>query len=107
MKPRALGLLAGALIAVSVSDVFAQPAYPSRAARMLAVPLSQVLGQPVVVDNRPGAGGTLACELAAKAPPDGYTLLLGNISTFAMAPAIYKQLSYEPVKSFAPITLVD
>ena len=123
MKPQALGLLASALIAVSVSDGFAQPAYPSRAirmlvpfpagagvdivARMLAVPLAQTLGQPVVVDNRPGAGGTLACELAAKAPPDGYTLLLGNISTFAMAPAIYKQLSYEPVKSFAPITLVD
>jgi len=119
MKPQALRLLAGVLIEVSVSDVFAQPAYPSRAirmlvpfpagagvdivARMLAVPLAQTLGQPVVVDNRPGAGGTLACELAAKAPPDGYTLLLGNISTFAMAPAIYKQLSYEPVKSFAPM----
>jgi len=60
-----------------------------------------------VVDNRPGAGGTIACELAAKAAPDGYTLLLGNISTFAMAPSLYKKVNYDPVQSFAPITLVN
>lgn len=75
-------------------------------ARMIGAPLSQVWGQAVVVDNRAGAGGTIACELAAKATPDGYTLLLGNASTLAMAPSLYKQVAYDPVKSFAPITLI-
>ncbi len=76
-------------------------------ARMLGVPLTDLWGQAAVVDNRPGAGGTIACELAAKAAPDGYTLLLGNISTFAMAPSLYKKVNYDPVQSFAPITLVN
>jgi tripartite-type tricarboxylate transporter receptor subunit TctC len=76
-------------------------------ARMLGLPLTDVWGQAAVVDNRPGAGGTIACELAAKSAPDGYTLLLGNISTFAMAPSLYKKVNYDPVQSFAPITLVN
>jgi tripartite-type tricarboxylate transporter receptor subunit TctC len=76
-------------------------------ARMLAQPLTEQWGQAAVIDNRPGAGGTIACELAAKAAPDGYTLLLGNISTFAMAPSLYKKVNYDPAKSFAPITLID
>jgi tripartite-type tricarboxylate transporter receptor subunit TctC len=76
-------------------------------ARMIGQPLTEIWGQAAVVDNRPGAGGTIACELTAKAAPDGYTLLLGNISTFAMAPSLYKKINYDPVKSFAPITLVD
>ena len=76
-------------------------------ARMLAQPLTELWGQAAVIDNRPGAGGTIACELAAKSAPDGYTLLLGNVSTFAMAPSLYKKVNYDPVKSFAPITLID
>ena len=76
-------------------------------ARMLGQPLAEIWGQAVVVDNRPGAGGTIACELAAKAAPDGHTLLIGNVSTFAMAPSLYKHVNYDPVRSFAPITLVD
>jgi tripartite-type tricarboxylate transporter receptor subunit TctC len=76
-------------------------------ARMIGQPLTEIWGQATVVDNRPGAGGTIACELTAKAAPDGYTLLLGNISTFAMAPSLYKKINYDPVRSFAPITLVD
>jgi tripartite-type tricarboxylate transporter receptor subunit TctC len=76
-------------------------------ARMLGQPLTELWGQAAVIDNRPGAGGTIACELAAKAAPDGYTLLLGNVSTFAMAPSLYKKVNYDPVKSFAPITLID
>ena len=72
-------------------------------ARMLGQPLTEIWGQPTVVDNRPGAGGTIACELAAKAAPDGYTLLLGNVSTFAMAPSLYKKVNYDPVRSFAPM----
>jgi tripartite-type tricarboxylate transporter receptor subunit TctC len=74
---------------------------------MIGQPLSEQWGQAVVVDNRPGAGGTIACELVAKAVPDGHTLLLGNISTFAMAPSLYKKLNYDPLKSFAPITRVN
>ena len=76
-------------------------------ARMIGQPLTEVWGQAVVIDNRPGAGGTIACELAAKAAPDGHTLLLGNVSTLAMAPSLYKKVNYDPVKSFAPVTLVN
>ena len=76
-------------------------------ARMIGQPLAEQWGQAIVVDNRPGAGGTIACELVAKAVPDGHTLLLGNLSTFAMAPSLYKKVNYDPVKSFAPITRVN
>jgi len=75
-------------------------------ARLIGNPLSQAWGQTVVVDNRPGANGTIACELTARAAPDGYTLLLGNTSTLAMAPGLYPRIAYDPVKSFAPITMI-
>src|SRR3954469_23031270 len=76
-------------------------------ARMIGTPLAESWGQAVVVDNRPGAGGTISSEISAKAPPDGHTLLLGNVSTLAMAPSLYKKVTYDPVKSFAPITIVN
>ena len=74
-------------------------------ARFLAPKLGERLGQQVIVDNRPGAGTMIGSELVAKAPPDGYTLLMG-ISTLATNPVIYKKVSYNAITDFAPITLV-
>ena len=75
-------------------------------ARLLAQQISSNMGQPFVVDNRPGAGGVLASDKVAKSKPDGYTLLLGNASSHGVVPALYTHLPYEPQKDFAPITLV-
>lgn len=74
--------------------------------RILAQKLNEYTGQQWVVDNRGGATGTIGHALAAKAPPDGYTILLGTNSTFAIAPHLYKSLQYDNEKSFAPISLV-
>jgi tripartite-type tricarboxylate transporter receptor subunit TctC len=73
--------------------------------RMIAAQLGERLGQSVVVDNRGGAGGTIGTDMAAKAAPDGYTLLLISVA-HAFNPAMYKKLPYDPEKSFAPIGLV-
>jgi len=75
-------------------------------ARALAQELAPDLGQPVVVDNRPGAGGSVGAELAAKAPPDGYTLFLAGVGSHAVNPNVHARLPYDPVKDFTPITLV-
>ena len=75
-------------------------------ARAIAPRLSSKWNQQVLVDNRPGAGGAIAAELVAKAPPDGYTLLMGTIASLATNVSLYKSLPYDPVKDFAPITLV-
>ncbi len=72
-------------------------------ARLLAQRISTNLGQQLVVDNRPGAGGLLGGELASKAPPDGYTLILANISSHGVNPALYAKLPYDPINGFAPI----
>jgi tripartite-type tricarboxylate transporter receptor subunit TctC len=74
--------------------------------RILAQRLNEYTGQPWIVDNRAGATGTIGHALAAKAPPDGYTLLLGTNSTFAIAPHLYKNLPYDNEKAFAPVSLV-
>jgi len=74
--------------------------------RLLADKLSQSLGQAVVVDNRAGAGGTSGSDVAAKSASDGYTFLLGTSSTHAIAPALYPKLAYDPVKDFAPVSLL-
>jgi len=75
-------------------------------ARLLANELQAKLGQPFVVESRPGAGTTLAGAAVAKAAPDGGTLLLATASTLAIAPSVYKALAYDPLKSFAPVELV-
>jgi tripartite-type tricarboxylate transporter receptor subunit TctC len=72
--------------------------------RLLAQQLSASVGQ-VIVDNRPGAGATLGGRAVATAEPDGYTLLLGSAASLAIGPALYKNIGYEPLKSFAPIAM--
>lgn len=74
--------------------------------RLLASGLSEKLGQPVVVENRPGAGTVLAAGQVAKAAPDGYTLLAGASTTLTLNPAIRNNLPYDPVNSFTPLGLV-
>ena len=74
--------------------------------RSLAQKLSEAWGQQVLVDNRGGAGGTIGADLAAKAPADGYTLLMGHIGTLAVNVSLYPKLSYDPVRDFAPVSLV-
>jgi len=114
----ALALL---LATASAAEDRAQP-YPSRPIRLvvpfppggstdilsraLGQKLAEGLGQPVVIDNRPGAGGSIGSEAAAKAAPDGYTLVMGQLGPLAVSPAIYKNLPYDPVKSFAPVSLM-
>lgn len=76
-------------------------------ARTIAAKLSQSLGKQVVVDNRPGAAGIIGTQTVAQAAPDGYTLLMGAISTHSMNPGLYKaRLPYDPVKNFTPVTVV-
>ena len=121
-----IGTWATALIpalAAGAAAIAADPAqnYPNRpvrmitgspgstsdiSARFIAQKLSERWGQQVVVDNRPGAGGIIGAEIGAKAAPDGYTLVIGHIGTHASAQFLFKHLAYDPVKDFAPISLM-
>src|SRR5947207_9175197 len=74
--------------------------------RVVGNKLSEGLGQPVVIEAKPGAGGALGTEAAARSAPDGYTLFMANNSTHGSNPALYPKLPYDAVKDFAPITLV-
>ncbi len=76
-------------------------------ARIIAPHLGEVLGQPVIVDNRPGAGGGLGTGLAAKSTPDGHTLLVGSSGTLSVNPVIFRNLPYDSLKDFAPISTVQ
>ncbi|MFT8247119.1 Bug family tripartite tricarboxylate transporter substrate binding protein [Roseomonas sp. BN140053] len=117
---RSFVAVAGVLAAPAIR---AQNAYPDRTitmilpfapggpsdlvGRLVAQKLEVVLGRPVVVENRPGAGGTIASAYVARAAPDGYTLMFATSSTQAIAPALYRNLSYDPIRAFAPISQVS
>ena len=75
-------------------------------ARAIGLELGTAWGQPVVIDNVPGAGGSIGADKVAKAPADGYTLLMGHIGTLAVNPSLYPKLPYDPVKDFAPVAWV-
>jgi len=75
-------------------------------ARAIAPELSKAFGQQFIVDNRAGAGGNVGADIVAHAPPDGYTLLMGTVGTHGINRALYAKLPYDPIKDFAPITLV-
>jgi tripartite-type tricarboxylate transporter receptor subunit TctC len=74
--------------------------------RIIAAKLAETWGQPIVVDNRTGAGGVIAAEAGAKAAPDGYTLVIGSVGTHAVNVSLFSKLPYDPVKDFAPIVLL-
>jgi tripartite-type tricarboxylate transporter receptor subunit TctC len=76
-------------------------------ARLVAEQMSARLGQPVVVEDRPGAGATIGMGAAAAADPDGYTLLFGSSGSLAVSPALYSNIKYDPVKSFTPVGMVS
>jgi tripartite-type tricarboxylate transporter receptor subunit TctC len=111
----------GCLLALAGQPADAQ-SYPSRvirivvpfppggptdvAARLIAQPLGETLGQSVIVENQPGAGGRTGSRFVARATPDGYTLLMGGTNLNAIIPAIYKNLDYDPVKSFIAVASV-
>ena len=117
-----LGALLGVPLGIGIVNVQAQtwPTKPVRIvvpsaagsapdimARALGAELQKRLGQPVVAENRAGAGGSLGSDVVAKAAPDGYTLVMGNIGSHAMNVATYKSLPYNPVSSFVPVVLVS
>ena len=79
---------------------------PDVIARVVAEPLAQALGQPVVIDNKPGAGGEIGTALAARAEPDGYTFLFTIQGPLVTAPLLSKSLGYDPLKDLVPVTLV-
>ncbi|MFN3400248.1 MAG: Bug family tripartite tricarboxylate transporter substrate binding protein, partial [Ferrovibrio sp.] len=91
---------------VTVVVPFAAGGTTDALGRLVAQQLSVRLGQPVVVENRAGAGGGVGASAVAKAAPDGYTLLMGAVSTHAINPSLYKTLTYDPVKDFAPIAYI-
>ncbi len=92
--------------AIRIIDGFAPGGTPDRLARIIASRMSQTFGQPVIVENKVGANGTIGMGFVAKADPDGYTLFVGSTSTMAVNPLLYKNSSFDPIKDFAPISML-
>ena len=121
MKARSAIVQWMALAATALATAAAAQSYPTKpirmvvgfppgggtdvVARIIAPRLSDSLGQPIVIDNRPGATGTVAAGMVAKAPADGYTIMMGHVSVNAIAPSLFAKLPYDVEKDFAPITL--
>ena len=115
-------MILAALAVMAPAGAQAATAYPSKPIRLLVgfppggstdilsrqvgVRLAESLGQQVVIDNRAGAAGNLASELVARGNPDGYTLLMATVSSHGINPGLYKKVPYDPVKDFAPVTLI-
>ena len=115
-------ILVAASLFLGVSSVYADDVFPSKPikiivpftpggspdilARAIGQKITEATGVSVIVENVPGAGGTIGAERVAKANPDGYTLLMGHVGTLAVAPSVYPQLAYDPIKSFVPVALV-
>ncbi len=111
-----------AVLAATAGGAIAQSAYPAKAirwivpfppggpsdvlARAIGQKLSENWGQQVIIDNRPGAGGNIGSDMVAKAAPDGYTLLMGYVGPIAINTSLYRNLPYNPVNDFAPVTLI-
>lgn len=111
-----------ALAAAALSTVAAAQAYPSKPiriivpyppggtsdilARAIGPGITAALGQPVIIENKPGSTGNVGADFVAKSPADGYTLLLGDIGSLAIGPSIFKDLPFDPVKDFAPVVMV-
>jgi tripartite-type tricarboxylate transporter receptor subunit TctC len=118
----ALALPIAGLVLAASAPARAQDAFPNRPvhlvvgfaagggndifARLVGGKLSEILGQPVVIENRPGAGGRLSAEYVSNQPADGYTLLVGATGAMSMAPAIYSDLKYDPTKTLTPLALM-
>ena len=114
--------LAIAFIAVATASTSWAQAYPNKpvrwivpstpgdgsdiTGRLIADKISRELGHPVIIDNRPGAGGVLGSDLAAKALPDGYTMIVGNAGSHGINAAIYTKLNYDVIKDFTPVALI-
>ena len=117
-----IALIAGAVSILVASFAAYAQTFPSRPIRFIspfppggavdiitritAQGMTEVLGSPVVVENRSGAGGTIGADVASKAAPDGYTLLSGGIATHGIAPNLYSKLGYDPVRDFSPLSMI-
>lgn len=121
-KRRVLSVFAAAVAVLSATSALADSSYPTKPVRIV-VPLSaggptdllarivgqqlgERLGQPVIIENRPGAGGNIGAEIVAKAPPDGYTLFMGTSGPLSINPSLYNKLAFNPATDFAPIALI-